>query len=86
MGIVFVGGNVALDYVGTLNERFSSRVEQLNSPDDFGRWLVGAALVDRAPQVSESDFRRAIKLNPDMDEVRAQVDYLERMLEKREDR
>lgn len=31
-------------------------------------------------------FRRAIKLNPDMDEVRAQVDYLERMLEKREDR
>lgn len=29
-------------------------------------------------------FRRAVKLNPDMEEVRAQVDYLERMLEKRE--
>jgi tetratricopeptide (TPR) repeat protein len=31
-------------------------------------------------------FRRAIRLNPDMEEVRAQVEYLERMLEKREDR
>ena len=58
VGIVFVSGNLALDYVGTLNERFSSRVEQLNTPADFGDWLVRAALVDRAPEVSESDFGR----------------------------
>ncbi len=42
MGVVFVGGNLALDFVGTLNERFSSRVEQLRTPTDLGTWLVRA--------------------------------------------
>ena len=62
MGIVFVGGNLALDFVGTLNERFSSRVEQLRTPADLGRWLVAAGVLDRAPEVSEDDLAQAIAL------------------------
>ncbi len=86
--MVFVSGNLALDYVGTLNERFRSRVEQLNTPADFGHWLVGAALVDRAPPVSESDFRRAIKLREtifaviarDIDQQSPRLTRTERMI------
>ncbi len=62
MGIVFVGGNLALDFVGTLNERFSSRVEQLRAPADLGQWLVAAGVLDRAPEVSEDDLTGAIAL------------------------
>jgi len=62
VGIVFVGGNLALDFVGTLNERFSSRVEQLRAPADLGQWLVAAGVLDRAPEVSEGDLTGAIAL------------------------
>ncbi len=88
VGIAFVSGNLALDYVGTLNERFSSRVEQLNAPADFGAWLIRAALVDRAPDVSESDFSRAIKLREtifaviarDIDQQSPRLTRTERMI------
>ena len=60
--MTFASGNRALDYVGTLNERYSSRVEHLNTPADFGHWLVDAGLVDRAPEVADFELRQAIKL------------------------
>jgi predicted RNA-binding Zn ribbon-like protein len=62
MGVVFVAGNLALDYVGTLNERFSKRVEQLSSPADLGRWLQAARIVDEPPPVSEAQFDAALRL------------------------
>ncbi|HSU37865.1 MAG TPA: CGNR zinc finger domain-containing protein [Propionibacteriaceae bacterium] len=62
MGIVFVGGNLALDFVGTLNERFSRQVEQLRTPADLGHWLVAAGVLDRAPDVREDDLVQAIAL------------------------
>jgi len=62
VGIVFVGGNLALDFVGTLNERFSNRVEQLRTPADLGRWLVAAGVLDRAPDVRDDDLAGAIAL------------------------
>jgi predicted RNA-binding Zn ribbon-like protein len=62
MGVVFVAGNLALDYVGTLNERFSHRVEQLRAPADFGRWLQLAGILDEPPPVSAAEFAAAIRL------------------------
>ena len=60
MGVIFVGGNLALDFVGTLNERFSTRVEQLREPADLGRWLVAAGVLDEPPDVSAADLEGAI--------------------------
>jgi predicted RNA-binding Zn ribbon-like protein len=62
MGVVFVGGNLALDYVGTLNERRTRRVEQLRAPADLGRWLVSAGVLDRPPEVTADDLAAAIGL------------------------
>lgn len=62
MGVVFVGGNLALDFVGTLNEREHARVEQLRVPADLGRWVVDAGLLDAAPEVDAADLIRAIAL------------------------
>jgi predicted RNA-binding Zn ribbon-like protein len=60
MGVVFVGGNLALDFVGTLNERGSSRVEQLNGPADLAGWFVLAGVVDSAPAASAADLEAAL--------------------------
>jgi predicted RNA-binding Zn ribbon-like protein len=62
VGVVFVGGNLALDFVGTLNERFSRRVEQLRTPADLGTWLVRADVLDEPPHVSEAELAAAIEL------------------------
>lgn len=62
MGVIFVSGNLALDYVGTLNERFSTRVEQLRQPDDVGGWLVAAGVLDEAPVVTQAAYAGAITL------------------------
>jgi predicted RNA-binding Zn ribbon-like protein len=59
---IFVGGNLALDFVGTLNERFDARVEHLRSPADLGDWLVDAGVLDDAPSVSEAELASAIEL------------------------
>jgi predicted RNA-binding Zn ribbon-like protein len=62
VGTVFVGGNLALDFVGTLNERHSHRVENLNQPEDLGCWFVDASLLDSAPAVGLADLKSAILL------------------------
>ena len=62
MSRVFVGGNLALDFVGTLNERSSTRVEQLRAPADLGRWLVDAGVLDAPPAVSPAELAAAIEL------------------------
>jgi predicted RNA-binding Zn ribbon-like protein len=62
VGIVFLGGNLALDFVGTLNERFSTRVEQLREPPDLGGWFVAAGVVDDPPEVSDADLQQAVEL------------------------
>ncbi len=62
MGVVFVAGNLALDFVGTLNERDSHRVEQLRSPADLSRWLGDAGVVDAAPPCTARQFEEGIGL------------------------
>jgi predicted RNA-binding Zn ribbon-like protein len=60
VGVVFVSGNLALDYIGTLNERNRARVEQLTSPRDLGAWLVAAGILDSAPPVTIDDLVHAL--------------------------
>jgi predicted RNA-binding Zn ribbon-like protein len=62
VALVFVGGNLALDFVGTLNERASSRVENLRSPADLDDWFVRAGVLSSRPGASPADLPRAIAL------------------------
>lgn len=66
MGVIFVSGNLAMDYVGTLHERFAARAEQLRAPGDLGRWLVAAGLLDTAPGVSAAQLDEAVGLRETM--------------------
>ena len=58
VAFTFVGGNLALDLVGTVAERDSTGDEQLAEPDDVARWLVAARVLDRPPAVSEEELDR----------------------------
>ncbi len=62
MGVVFVGGNLALDFVGTLNERGGSRVENLVTPAELTTWLVEAGIVDAPPAADQADLSSALRL------------------------
>lgn len=62
MSGVFVGGNLALDFVATLNERETSRIEQLRTCDDVVGWCVGAGVLDRVVSSTPDDVRRAIEV------------------------
>ena len=79
--MVFVGGNLALDFVGTLNERFSARVEQLRTPADLGSWLVSAGVLDEPPPVSAGELAAAIELRETLFAVIArQIDGVDQEL------
>ncbi len=62
MPFVFVSGNLALDFVGTLNERRTTRVENLRQPSDVADWLVGARVLDAAPAAGVEALSAAIEL------------------------
>ncbi|WP_028920907.1 CGNR zinc finger domain-containing protein [Pseudonocardia acaciae] len=48
MRSVFLSGDLALDFIGTVSEWTSSRVELLARPRDLADWLVRAGLLDSA--------------------------------------
>ncbi len=52
----------ALDFVGTLAERTTTRHERLATPADLAAWLVAAGLVDAAPIASPQDLMAAREL------------------------
>ncbi len=62
MPFVFVSGNLALDFVGTLNERRTTRVENLLRPGDLADWLLGAGVLDAAPTTGATALGAAIEL------------------------
>lgn len=62
MGIVFVGGNLALDFVGTLNQRNTTSVEQLGSPTELSNWFTTARILDTAPAAGAGDLVAALSL------------------------
>jgi predicted RNA-binding Zn ribbon-like protein len=52
----------ALDLVGTVAERTSTRVEHLTTPDRLADWLVAAGLLDTAPAATAADLAAARRL------------------------
>ncbi len=58
----FVGGNVALDFAGTVQHRRSDPVEMLKSPEDLSAWTVAAGLVDAPPPVDPAALSEAVEL------------------------
>jgi predicted RNA-binding Zn ribbon-like protein len=58
----FVGGNLALDLVGTVAERGTTDLEQLDSPEAAARWFVDAGVLDEPPRVDQRGLRRVREL------------------------
>jgi predicted RNA-binding Zn ribbon-like protein len=59
---VFVSGNAALDFVGTLKWRRSEPEELLRVPDDLDRWLVDAGVLSRSPGATPANVKSARSL------------------------
>ncbi|ADB17984.1 TPR repeat-containing protein [Pirellula staleyi DSM 6068] len=71
-------------------ERFEDAANDCHQTLELNPYHFGAAvgmahcyLEMEDPLAALECFRRAVKLNPDLEEVRAQIDYLERSLEER---
>ena len=62
MAFLFASGNLALDFVGTLNERRTTRVENLNDGGDVAAWLVGAGVLDTPPETDPDTLAEAVAL------------------------
>ncbi|GAB7052122.1 CGNR zinc finger domain-containing protein [Catenuloplanes indicus] len=55
MEFVFIGGNLALDLLGTLKWRRTEPLEGLRTTDDAARWAVEAGLVTSRPKLTPID-------------------------------
>lgn len=62
VSFVYVSGNLALDLVGTLNERWTTRVENLRDGSDVSNWLAGAGVLDEPPVANADTLREAVAL------------------------
>ncbi|WP_206060976.1 CGNR zinc finger domain-containing protein [Nonomuraea basaltis] len=58
MSFVFVSGNLALDFAGTLKWRRSEPEELLGMPGDLARWAVEAGILTEEPALDAADLRR----------------------------
>jgi predicted RNA-binding Zn ribbon-like protein len=56
VNFVFVGGNLALDLLGTLKWRRSASEEGLGSPADAARWAIASGTLNREPHYSPTDL------------------------------
>lgn len=59
---VFVGGNLALDFAGTLKWRDDECDERLRCPDDLARWAVEAGVLTEHATITEAELGRAREL------------------------
>jgi predicted RNA-binding Zn ribbon-like protein len=57
-----VAGRPVLDFVATVAERRTTRVEHLRSGADLADWVAQAGLVDRRLRVDDDDLARAVAL------------------------
>ncbi|GIG42785.1 CGNR zinc finger domain-containing protein [Dactylosporangium siamense] len=62
MTFVFVSGDLALDFAGTLKWRRSAPEELLGTPADAGRWAVEAGVLTAPPAVSTPDLTALLVL------------------------
>ncbi|GAA2868827.1 CGNR zinc finger domain-containing protein [Streptosporangium fragile] len=58
MSFVFVSGDLALDFAGTLKWRRSDPEELLATPGDLARWAVEAGVMTEEPPVDAAGLRR----------------------------
>ncbi len=59
---VLLADHPALDFVGTVSERTTARLEHLTAPAGLGAWLVDAGVVDEQPRATADDLAAAILL------------------------
>jgi len=59
---VFVSGNLALDFAGTLKWRHDDLEELLRTPADLAEWGVEAGVLSVPPAVSAADLERLTDL------------------------
>jgi predicted RNA-binding Zn ribbon-like protein len=59
---VLLADHPALDFVGTVSERTTTRLERLSTPATLDAWLVGAGVVDVAPGATADDLAAAVRL------------------------
>jgi predicted RNA-binding Zn ribbon-like protein len=52
-------GRLCLDFVATVGERWRRSFERLLTPDDLGRWLLEASLVEAQPRVRRAQLEAA---------------------------
>jgi predicted RNA-binding Zn ribbon-like protein len=57
-----VAGRPVLDFVATVAERHTTRLEHLRSGDDLADWVQHVGLVDRRLRVDDGDLARAVAL------------------------
>jgi predicted RNA-binding Zn ribbon-like protein len=58
----FEGGRVCMALVATVGERWRRSFERLRTPEDLGRWLVEAGLLQEAPPVRPAELQGAREL------------------------
>ncbi|MFC0550355.1 CGNR zinc finger domain-containing protein [Planotetraspora thailandica] len=59
---MFLSGNLALDFAGTVGHRDTDRQELMGTPDLLASWVTAAGLLDRPPVVGDDDYGRAVRL------------------------
>jgi predicted RNA-binding Zn ribbon-like protein len=65
----FLAGRPCLDLAATVGERWGRCFERLRAPEDLGRWLVEAGLLESAPPVEERQLEQARALRDAIYEV-----------------
>jgi predicted RNA-binding Zn ribbon-like protein len=61
-----VAGNLALDFVATVSERHTSRVEHLRTPADLASWFATAGILDAPPPPTAGELAEAVARREDM--------------------
>ncbi|WP_405487131.1 CGNR zinc finger domain-containing protein [Nocardia sp. NBC_00511] len=59
---LFVSGDLALNFIGTVAERRTTFEDRLTGPGDLGAWFVAAGLLDTAPDATADDLETAVRL------------------------
>ncbi|HEY0813317.1 MAG TPA: ABATE domain-containing protein [Pseudonocardia sp.] len=62
MNPVLVADHPALDFVGTVAERTTTRVDRLTAPAALDGWLVDEGVLDEAPRATADDLAAAVRL------------------------
>ncbi|MFI5712080.1 CGNR zinc finger domain-containing protein [Kribbella sp. NPDC051620] len=57
----FIGGRIALNFVGTLGKRSTEKLERLRTPDDLARWVELAGLGSISTDEADLEAARVLR-------------------------